>query len=725
MIYKTHVGKEDFKRAYTTCLKEAWILHSKENFNMAKKFYDEKLFQYNIDQTIDDEADFNDDASAINLFEAFKQAFETEKDIESLEKWNKAWEAEDGFDFEVYAGDSIVDGNEVGEKARELFDLKLFNYNEKHNTNLQSLDLGYLTFKDALKRTKEVFKDANKLSQYKYMYEPAFEFDNSNLRTRCDILEILDNNRVNIYEVKGTTKIKPDHFFDLAYQIFVLEKNGLKVNKIFLTHLNPEYVYGWKQSVDMKELGNDVAEKYKDVTYEEVLDYIKENNLLEPFTNEAEEDVDLEKLFILDENFKEPKGKEPITLKQAYQMLNSTHPMNTLISNLAEKLAMSNEEQVKSLFKQKTCMTKMSFTPKNGWNYGEAKDYLEPYCYHVVPYYDATKDTIFNLTGSSAFSNRDKAELVRESGIVYLSDLVHTNLSTLPEKAGAKGTFKPFLRPEHDRILDVYRAYTDNGNVGFDEILDTNHLNEIYYVLSEYKEAQKIYMYDFETVKFAVPRFWISKSYQQIPFQYSVDVIYDDKYDYNHPETMYHDDFLPKDKRSDPRPDFIVKFLNDMLLKYGEGVYVAYNKSFEKSVLKYLAVNFPKYALPLCYIANHTIDLMDFFKGKQANKKIENDNNREWFLIYHPDFHGSYSIKKTQPALEPEFNYHDLIINKGDKAAQTFRQFVTGDLTDKQWETIWPAMLKYCNRDTLAMVVILKRVEEMLKEYEEEKRNNE
>jgi len=53
-------------------------------------------------------------------------------------------------------------------------------------------------------------------------------------------------------------------------------------------------------------------------------------------------------------------------------------------------------------------------------------------------------------------------------------------------------------------------------------------------------------------------------------------------------------------------------------------------------------------------------------------------------LIYHPEFHGSYSIKMTQPALEPSFNYHDLVINKGDKAAQTFRQFVVGDLTDRQ-----------------------------------------
>jgi hypothetical protein len=49
--------------------------------------------------------------------------------------------------------------------------------------------------------------------------------------------------------------------------------------------------------------------------------------------------------------------------------------------------------------------------------------------------------------------------------------------------------------------------------------------------------------------------------------------------------------------------------------------------------------------------------------------------------VYHPNFHGSYSIKKTQPALDHQFNYEDLVINKGDKASQTFRQYVDGGIS--------------------------------------------
>jgi hypothetical protein len=80
---------------------------------------------------------------------------------------------------------------------------------------------------------------------------------------------------------------------------------------------------------------------------------------------------------------------------------------------------------------------------------------------------------------------------------------------------------------------------------------------------------------------------------------------------------MYHHDFLSS-TLTDPRPQFIVQFIQDMLLTHEKGVYVAYNKSFEKTVLKYLATEFPKYAKPLIYIAAHTVDLMDFFKGKGA-----------------------------------------------------------------------------------------------------------
>jgi hypothetical protein len=112
---------------------------------------------------------------------------------------------------------------------------------------------------------------------------------------------------------------------------------------------------------------------------------------------------------------------------------------------------------------------------------------------------------------------------------------------------------------------------------------------------------------------------------------------------------------------------------------------------------------------------------MDFFKGKSS---LDRAKIRPWFLIYHPNFHGSYSIKKTQPALDPHFSYDDLIINKGDKASQTFRQYLDGDLSQEIWNKhLRQTMIDYCNRDTLAMVVILKQIENLVFQYEQEKKN--
>jgi len=122
--------------------------------------------------------------------------------------------------------------------------------------------LSHLNFEAALKRTSEVFKKGAK--QYQYLYEAAFEFDHHHLKTRCDVLEVLDNHKVNIYEVKGTSKIKPEHFFDLVYQVFVLEKNGIEVNNIYICHLNKEYVFGYKNYLDLKTQAKIIEQQYHD-----------------------------------------------------------------------------------------------------------------------------------------------------------------------------------------------------------------------------------------------------------------------------------------------------------------------------------------------------------------------------------------------------------------------------------------------------------------------------
>jgi hypothetical protein len=63
---------------------------------------------------------------------------------------------------------------------------------------------------------------------------------------KCDVL-VSGGSAWDIYEIKGTNSKKEgnedrDHISDLAFQAVVLEKAGVKVGRLFIIHLNKEYV---------------------------------------------------------------------------------------------------------------------------------------------------------------------------------------------------------------------------------------------------------------------------------------------------------------------------------------------------------------------------------------------------------------------------------------------------------------------------------------------------
>lgn len=50
-------------------------------------------------------------------------------------------------------------------------------------------------------------------------------------------------------------------------------------------------------------------------------------------------------------------------------------------------------------------------------------------------------------------------------------------------------------------------------------------------------------------------------------------------------------------------------------------------------------------------------------------------------------------------------------------ASEIFRRRVENNITIKMWDNfLYKEMLKYCNRDTLAMIVIYQAVREIIKE---------
>jgi len=138
-----------------------------------------------------------------------------------------------GFEFEKYAIKRFPEGVEIGFK----------DYNE------------YRTMAD---RTKKALDDgAETLFQARF----EAEFEGEELTCICDVLKKVGDNTFDLYEIKSSTKVKPEHILDVAFQVFVLEGAGFKIRKTFVVHVNNEYVK--KGEVDPEEFSS-VA----DVTYD-------------------------------------------------------------------------------------------------------------------------------------------------------------------------------------------------------------------------------------------------------------------------------------------------------------------------------------------------------------------------------------------------------------------------------------------------------------------------
>jgi hypothetical protein len=111
------------------------------------------------------------------------------------------------------------EGHIVGEFAKKLFP--------------DGIDIVDEDFGKNLKETKKLIKED------KVLFEPAFMVDR--LYSRADILEPTKDGW-NIIEVKSSTEVKDVNLQDVAFQRYVYEKAGLKINKCFLLHINNQYV---------------------------------------------------------------------------------------------------------------------------------------------------------------------------------------------------------------------------------------------------------------------------------------------------------------------------------------------------------------------------------------------------------------------------------------------------------------------------------------------------
>jgi len=190
---------------------------------------------------------------------------------------------------------------------------------------------------------------------------------------------------------------------------------------------------------------------------------------------------------------------------------------------------------------------------------------------------------------------------------------------------------------------------------------------------------------DFETIGTAIPLYKDAHPYEQIPFQYSLHI--------QEPtgETK-HVEFLAA-SGLDPRPSLLASL--KAALANTSGTILAYNASFEARVLRKLMSDFPEHEVWITDVLSRLIDLAEPFKN---------------FWYYHPDQHGSYSIKALLPILTTDA-YKDLVINNGSLASASFLALQHLDKAEEQ--NVRTALLAYCKQDTQSMIDVLEALKKL------------
>ena len=204
-------------------------------------------------------------------------------------------------------------------------------------------------------------------------------------------------------------------------------------------------------------------------------------------------------------------------------------------------------------------------------------------------------------------------------------------------------------------------------------------------------EAKRLGYLDFETVMRAIPAWNGLGPWHQAAAQFS--------YHERQPDgTHTHAEFLaegPADP-SLPPDDPREPLARAMLAATKDADRVVVYTHFEGTRIRELAAHLPHLAEPLLALRDKLWDL---------NPVIE-DN------VYHPDFAGSFSLKKVLTPLVPDLSYNDLIIVDGKLASVEIARllFVSGRIPPAERDQTRRDLLEYCKRDTFATVRLVQQL---------------
>ena len=192
------------------------------------------------------------------------------------------------------------------------------------------------------------------------------------------------------------------------------------------------------------------------------------------------------------------------------------------------------------------------------------------------------------------------------------------------------------------------------------------------------------YYFDFETMAPAVPVFAGTRPYQAQAFQWSCHVEHANG-------ALEHREFLADGNGAPMR-----LCAEALIAALGDSGPVFMYTGYERSVISKLIELCPDLAEQLAAISERLFDLHPVTKAH----------------YYHPDMHGSWSIKKVLPTVAPDLSYEGLdIVRVGTDAETAFVEMIDAATAVERAAELRTALLRYCKLDTEAMVRLARFLE--------------
>ena len=201
--------------------------------------------------------------------------------------------------------------------------------------------------------------------------------------------------------------------------------------------------------------------------------------------------------------------------------------------------------------------------------------------------------------------------------------------------------------PDYFELSDIQSRQVQCAKSGR-EVVDPDAIDTL---LSAYQFP--LTFFDYETYPAAIPRFRGYGPFDQIPFQFSLDVLPTPDGEVQHFEFL---DTAPG--APDPR---LIEALQAFMPTRGS--IVTWNKQFEIGINKKLATREPQATAFIEDVNARIVDLMEVFSSQ---------------AYVHPGFKGRTSIKYILPVLVPGLSYTALDVQEGGTASQTWNAIVTG-----------------------------------------------